>query len=105
MAVRAQAGLAMLNADPDAAADALRLIESEAKEALTEMRTVVRALRTDEPDAPRLADLPGLAVGAGPKVDIVVGSDLGAVPPAVGAGRPAPSCSGRRSGRRPPGTR
>ncbi|BCY12575.1 sensor histidine kinase [Actinoplanes sp. L3-i22] len=85
MAIRAQAGLATSGADPDAAADALRLIESEAKEALTEMRTVIRALRTDEPDAPRLADLAGLSAGAGPAVAIEIGDDLGAVAPAAGA--------------------
>ncbi|ATO84639.1 histidine kinase [Actinoplanes sp. SE50] len=85
MAIRAQAGLATSAAHPDAAADALRLIETEAKEALAEMRTVIRALRTDEPDAPRLADLIGLATGAGPRVDIEVGADLGAVAPAIGA--------------------
>ncbi|MFI1988602.1 sensor histidine kinase [Actinoplanes sp. NPDC020271] len=85
MAIRAQAGLATAASDPDAAVDALRLIENEAKEALTEMRTVVRALRTDEQDAPRLADLPGLTVGAGPKVAVDVHGDLDSVPPAVGA--------------------
>ncbi|GIE87693.1 sensor histidine kinase [Actinoplanes regularis] len=85
MAIRAQAGLATAGSDPDAATDALRLIESEAKEALTEMRTVIRALRTDEPDPPRLADLAALSGGAGPKVEIEVGDDLGAVAPAVGA--------------------
>ncbi|GAA2883526.1 two-component sensor histidine kinase [Actinoplanes cyaneus] len=85
MAIRAQAGLATAGAHPDAATDALRLIESEAKQALTEMRTVIRALRTDEPGTPNLADLPGLSAGAGPEVAIEVGGDLGAVPPAVGA--------------------
>ncbi|BCJ40491.1 two-component sensor histidine kinase [Actinoplanes ianthinogenes] len=85
MAIRAQAGLATAGTDPDAAAAALRLIESEAKEALTELRTVVRALRTDEPDAPRLADLSDLAQGAGPRVEIEVGAGLGAVAPPVGA--------------------
>jgi signal transduction histidine kinase len=85
MAIRAQAGLATVGTDPAAAADALRLIESEAKEALTELRTVVRALRTDEPDAPRLADLTDLAQGAGPRVEIEVGAGLGAVAPTVGA--------------------
>jgi signal transduction histidine kinase len=85
MAIRAQAGLAVAGIRPEAATDALRLIESEAKEALTELRTVVRALRTDEPDAPRLADLSGLAQGAGPRVEIEVGAGLGAVAPPVGA--------------------
>ncbi len=85
MAIRAQAGLATAGVNPDAATDALRLIESEAKEALTEMRTVVRALRADGPDAPRLAELLGLAAGAGAKVEFETDGDLGTVPPAAGA--------------------
>ncbi|KUL29976.1 sensor histidine kinase [Actinoplanes awajinensis] len=85
MAIRAQAGLATAGTRPDAATDALRLIENEARQALAEMRTVLRALRTDEPDTPRLADLSGLAAGAGPPVEIEVGAGLGAVAPATGA--------------------
>ncbi|GAA4586924.1 signal transduction histidine kinase [Actinoplanes octamycinicus] len=85
MAIRAQAGLATAGTRPEAATDALRLIESEAKEALAELRTVVHALRADEPDVPRLADLSALAEGAGPRVEIEVGAGLGAVAPAVGA--------------------
>ncbi|MFN8075761.1 MAG: histidine kinase [Kineosporiaceae bacterium] len=49
IAVRAQAGLAV---GGDAAVEALRLIETEARRALTEMRGVVRALREDDPLAP-----------------------------------------------------
>jgi signal transduction histidine kinase len=48
MAIRAQAGLVMAQAQPDAATDALRLIDAEASRALTEMRTMVRVLRRDE---------------------------------------------------------
>lgn len=48
VAVRAQAGIAMSRIDPDAAVDALRVIEGEATRALAEMRTLVRVLRSDE---------------------------------------------------------
>src|SRR5262249_12154330 len=65
IASRAQAGLAASAAQPDAAADALRVIESEASRALSEMRTIVRALRRDEPaelaPSPRVTDLARLA--------------------------------------------
>ncbi len=67
MAVRAQAGLAVLDTQPDAAADALRIIEAEATRALVEMRAMVRVLRRDEPadraPAPRITDLERLASG------------------------------------------
>ncbi len=49
MAIRAQAGLATMATRPDAAAEALRLIESEASHALEEMRAMVRVLRRNEP--------------------------------------------------------
>ena len=48
IAVRAQAGRVVAAADPEAALDSLRLIEAEASRALTEMRTMVGALRDGE---------------------------------------------------------
>ena len=79
MAIRAQAGLAMAESDPAAATDALRVIEAEAAKALTEMRTVVAALRSDDA-------LPLLAFAGGtPPVDLDVTGDLNALAPAVGA--------------------
>src|SRR5690348_11574866 len=79
MAIRAQAGLAMAASDPAAATDALRVIEAEAAKALTEMRTVVTALRADDP-------LPLLALAGGrPPVDLDVAGDLSGLEPAVGA--------------------
>ena len=61
IAIRAQAGLAVSAARPEAAADALRVIEAEATRALAEMRAMVRLLRRDEPAAlapnPQVADL------------------------------------------------
>ena len=59
IAIRAQAGIAVAPTDPNAALDALRVIETEASRTLTEMRTIVRTLRGD--DAPELAPLPTIA--------------------------------------------
>ena len=87
IAIRAQAGLAV--ADPDAAADALRLIEAEATRALAEMRAMVRVLRRDEPvdlaPSPRIADLARLATDTSPSVEVGVTGDLADVHPSVDA--------------------
>lgn len=91
IAIRAQAGIAMSAAHPEAAADALRVIEAEASQALTEMRAMVRVLRRDQPAelAPgrRIADLAGLAGGAraGPQVDVGISGDVDDLSPSVGA--------------------
>ncbi len=85
IAVRAQAGLAVAGADPGAAADALRVIETEASRTLTEMRSIVRALRRDDrPDRIEWAPHPGLAEvrrladrdGAGPAVEVTTTGDV-----------------------------
>jgi signal transduction histidine kinase len=76
IAIRAQAGLATVALQPDAAADALRLIEAEASQTLAEMRSMVRVLRRDQPaeltPSPRVTDLQQLAsrARAGPSVDV-----------------------------------
>ncbi|WP_113702773.1 sensor histidine kinase [Nonomuraea lactucae] len=91
MAIRAQAGLATAASRPDAATDALRLIEAEAASALAEMRAMVRVLRRDQPVelAPgrSITDLQELAGRgrSGPSVDVEVSGDLGGLPPSVGA--------------------
>jgi signal transduction histidine kinase len=89
MAIRAQAGLAMMPSQPEAAAEALQLIETEAARALDEMRTMVRVLRRDEPvdlaPNPRIADLANLASRADPAVDVTVSGDLGDLPPSIGS--------------------
>jgi signal transduction histidine kinase len=91
MAIRAQAGLATADLQPDAATDALRLIEAEASRALTEMRTMVRTLRRNEPadraPSPRVADLERLTSRArtGPVVEVVLTGDVDGLPDAVGA--------------------
>ncbi|GIH93385.1 sensor histidine kinase [Planobispora siamensis] len=91
MAIRAQAGLATSESRPDAATEALRVIEAEASRALTEMRAMVRVLRRNEPAewAPgrQLTDLRQLAGDArsGPPVEVEISGDLGELPPSVEA--------------------
>ena len=92
IAVRAQAGIATAPADPDAAVAALRVIEAEASRTLSEMRTLVRRLRTDGEGGtaplPRLGDVRGLAgatTPGGPPVHVALDGDDAAVPESVGA--------------------
>lgn len=91
VAIRAQAGLAMAATHPDAATDALRVIEAEASRALAEMRAMVRVLRRHEPvdlaPRPHIGDLRQLAATArgGPTVEVDIVGDLDDVAPSVGA--------------------
>ncbi|MBE1588494.1 sensor histidine kinase [Nonomuraea angiospora] len=91
MAIRAQAGLATAPSKPEAAIDALRVIEAEASRTLAEMRAMVRVLRRNEPAelAPgrRITDLEELAGRArlGPSVEVEMLGDLDDLPPAVDA--------------------
>jgi signal transduction histidine kinase len=93
IAIRAQAGIAVAPTRPDAAVDALRVIEAEASRTLAEMRAMVGVLRRDEPaelaPTPKLVDLDRLAAdtstAAGPPVRVQLGGDLTALPPAVEA--------------------
>ncbi|MBM2615242.1 sensor histidine kinase [Actinoplanes sp. LDG1-06] len=87
MAIRAQAGIAVAQRRPEAAVEALRLIETEAKNALAEMRTMVRALRhADLAPNPGLTDLRALAgaSSSGPPVEVELAGDLDDVPATVG---------------------
>jgi signal transduction histidine kinase len=90
MAIRAQAGLATSASRPDAAADALRVIEAEASRTLAEMRAMVRVLRRSEPadmaPTPGVSNLQHLASPgrAGPATDVQVSGDVDDLPPAVG---------------------
>jgi signal transduction histidine kinase len=100
VAVRAQAGLAVSQTDPEAAADALRVIEEQASRALAEMRTLVRVLRSDElrpgergdehaevdelAPGPELADVERLADPAAPRVEVDLEGDPARVSAAVG---------------------
>ena len=91
IAIRAQAGLATAALNPDAATDALSVIEAEASRTLAEMRSMVRVLRQGE--SPELA--PGRTIAdigqlasteqAGPRVDVRVTGDAESVPPTVAA--------------------
>lgn len=89
--IRAQAGRVVAASDPDAAMDALGVIEEEASRTLAEMRTMVGALRQgEEPDlAPQrgVTDIERLAHGAGdlPHVDVKLSGDLDDLPPSVEA--------------------
>ena len=81
IAIQAQAGLATVASNPDAAATALRVIEGEASRTLTEMRSMVRALRDDDalelaPGA-RVDDLRRLAGDGGtPPVEVRLADDV-----------------------------
>ena len=92
IAIRAQAGRTLAAADPNAAVDALEVIEEEASRTLAEMRTMVGALRQgEEPDlAPQrgVADIERLALSAGdrPRVDVELWGDLDDLPSSVEAG-------------------
>jgi signal transduction histidine kinase len=89
--IRAQAGLATSASRPDAAADALRVIEAEASRALAEMRTLVRVLRQNQPadlvPSPSIGDLEWLASWSrtGPAVDVEVSGDVDGLPASVGS--------------------
>ncbi|WP_430645152.1 sensor histidine kinase [Agromyces sp. GXS1127] len=90
IAIQAQAGSTVAESDPVAAAEALRIIEGEASRTLDEMRSMVGVLR--RADAAELAPTPGIAdirrlarLGGSPPIDVRIGGDPDAVPPAVGA--------------------
>ncbi|GAA3384817.1 sensor histidine kinase [Cryptosporangium minutisporangium] len=89
MVIRAQAGIAVAATAPDAAVDALRVIEAEASRTLAEMRSIVRVLRSDDAaermPAPRAADLARLAAdpASGPPVDVRFVGNLDELPPPI----------------------
>jgi signal transduction histidine kinase len=89
MAIRAQAGIATAPTDPDAAVDALKLIDGEAARALDEMRGMVRILRTEGPadlsPGPQFADVERLASNGHPAVDVEVVGSADGLPSPVGA--------------------
>ncbi|WP_459708795.1 sensor histidine kinase [Actinophytocola sp. KF-1] len=85
MAIRAQAGIATAATDPDAAVDALRVIDAEAARALDEMRGMVRLLRADPAalsPGPRVADLTRLP----PPVEVTLTGDVDDLPAPLQAG-------------------
>jgi len=91
MVIRAQAGRVVAESRPDAAIEALEVIEAEGSRTLTEMRTMVGALRErDDADlAPQVgaADIQRLArsVGDEPLVEVHLSGDLEDLSASVGA--------------------
>ncbi|HET9658223.1 MAG TPA: histidine kinase [Kineosporiaceae bacterium] len=91
MVIRAQAGRVLAGSQPDAAVDALKIIEVEGSRTLAEMRTMVGALRAG--DDAELTPLAGLAEIEGlasrgaeqPAVLVALSGVPGDVSPAVGA--------------------
>lgn len=91
MVIRAQAGRVVAESRPGAAVEALEIIEAEGSRTLTEMRTMVGALRErDDADlAPQrgAADIERLArsLGDEPLVEVHLSGDLEDLSPSVGA--------------------
>ncbi len=90
IAVQAQAGRAMAGQRPEAALEALSVIEEEASRTLAEMRTMVRVLRDGAPvelaPQPGVADLVSLARhNPVPVVDVQLPADLDGLPLPVDA--------------------
>ena len=89
--LRAQAGRYLAEADPDAAVDALAVIEDEASRALAEMRLIVGVLRKGEgadlAPTPGVADIAELARAfAGPtRIEVDIEGDLHDLSPSVDA--------------------
>ena len=92
IAVQAQGGREMLADDPDAAAQAMAVIEEYASLTLAEMRLILGALRDQGPadlkPLPRIEDIAQLAEcsPAGPTVEVALCGDLDQVSPSVGSG-------------------
>jgi signal transduction histidine kinase len=91
IAIQAQAGRTVADAHPEAVLDALVVVEKEASRALTEMQTIVGALRRGEPSdfSPQhgVADIARLARSNGnaPDVDVTLTGDLDELSPSVNA--------------------
>ena len=86
IAVQAQAGRTMAGQRPDAALEALSVIEKEASQTLAEMRAMVRVLRDGDPveyaPQPGVADLASLARrDQVPVVDVELPADLDGLAP------------------------
>jgi signal transduction histidine kinase len=89
--IQAQAGRVLASANPDAAVEALRVIETEASATLAEMRDMVGTLRDGQAAelVPQhgVADIEQLAeiTGGAPQVDVQLTGELDTLRPAVGA--------------------
>lgn len=86
IAIQAQAGLATVGKNPDAATEALRVISDEASRTLTEMRSMVRVLRNDESvDLAPAAKIDDLRKLAGGDVTVELSGEVDALPAPVAA--------------------
>ena len=91
IAIRAQAGRALAPSRPEAAVDALEVIEEAASRTLVDLRALVGTLRDGDEAAlaPQrgVLDVQRLAHGPrdGPRVDVQLTGDLDDLPPLVGA--------------------
>jgi len=88
IAIQAQAGRTLAASRPEAAVEALEVIEEAASRTLEELRTMVGALRQEADLAPQrgVGDIHRLAgAGGGPRVDVELVGDLEDVRPLVGA--------------------
>ena len=91
IAVQAGVGRHLMETDPDKGAEALDSIARVSRESLDEVRSVVAALRDDEPPyhpSPGLNDLPDLVEtvrGTGLAVELTLPEDVEAVPRQTGA--------------------
>lgn len=91
IAIQAQAGRALAPSRPEAAVDALEVIEEAASRTLADLRGLVGALRDDDEAelSPQrgVSDIERLAhtTGDGPRVDVHVAGDLDGLRPLVGA--------------------
>nr|WP_218881106.1 sensor histidine kinase [Kineosphaera limosa] len=88
--LQAQAGRAVASQRPEAALEALAVVEAEATRTLAEMRAMVRVLRDGQPaeyaPQPRSADLAALARREpSPVIDVEVAGDLSDLRPQVDA--------------------
>ncbi|TCC54193.1 sensor histidine kinase [Kribbella pittospori] len=87
--IRAQAGRAVAASRPEAAVDALAVIEAEGTRTLAEMRRMVGVLRDEGTAAltpnPGVADLERLARSVGERVQVEVSGDVEDLGPAVDA--------------------
>jgi signal transduction histidine kinase len=90
--IQAQAGRALAGTRPEAAAEALRVIEEAGKRSLAELRLMVRALRRE--GEAELSPQPGLAEigrfadtaagdGQGPRVDVRLSGELAGLKPSL----------------------
>jgi len=92
IAIQAQAGQVLAQTSPDAAMEALAVIENEASHTLAEMRAIVRALRDDDEGAEHapqrgISEIASLATSTnhGPSVHVDIDGETTGVAPSIDA--------------------